>query len=96
MFFQQKKRLDRIEKMLNEFMTSQYTALGVMQRENERLIADNKELRDRIMAVDYAKFQVYARSTLEGPIDRPLAFDYDEDNAGEIVEETSEDVGRAD
>lgn len=89
------KRLDEIHTMLGAFIQSQDATVAILQAEIARLRKVNQELTDRIMAVDYTKFQLYQRAEAgDREIDpRELTFDY-ENSIGEVVEEGPEDVGR--
>jgi len=77
------ERLDKIERGL-DLVVGQNNAL---KQVNEVLLAERKELLDRIMAVDYQKYQLYSTEVRPlGNLMRESRLDEDDELAGEIVE----------
>ena len=86
--------LDQIKKIVEGFVNSQSGTIAILEEEIARLREENKRLLDRVMAVDYQKFQIYSQVQPPEVSLKEVTFDYDEDNVGEIVEGAPEDVGR--
>lgn len=89
------EKLDLIKTALEQFINSQYSTVVILEKENTRLRKENARLLDRVMAVDYQKFQIYQKTAEPGtevPLEK-LSFLYDEENAGEIVDDVA-DMGR--
>lgn len=89
------RKLNEIHTMLGAFIQSQDTTVAVLQAEVARLRKENQRLTDRIMAVDYTKFQMYQQANAGDREIDPRELLFDEENAiGEVVEGGPEDVGR--
>lgn len=75
-------------KELNRFIAGHNSAVPVLEKRIASLESQNQELLNRVMAVDYRKFQIYSEAAQGGGIKdlSEIPFDADENIIGEAVE----------
>ena len=86
MFFWRKRLKEKLETLENMLETA-LTRLDARDEERERLIAQNKELFDRLMSRNFEEFRIYQPSGYEDLEmgTKGIDPDQDEENAGEIL-----------
>ena len=86
MFFWRKRLKEKLER-LEDMLDTALTRLNERDEERERLIAQNKELFDRLMSRNFEEFRVYQPTDYEDLEmgTKGIDPDQDEENAGEIL-----------
>lgn len=69
------------------------TIVAQLNKTIKLLTKQNKDLMNRMMAIDFKELQTFSNDVIEGPSYRndEVTMDFDEDNAGEIL--TEEELG---